>query len=185
MHKHLPKIFCFIKGYEKKYIKSIPKNIAIIYRNYNKSINKNEIIKIKKLCRKTNRKFFLSNNIKIALHLNLDGVYIPAFNKDLKINYFSKKTKFKVLGSAHNIKEIRQKELQKVNCIFLSPIFLTKKSNKFLGIHKFNSLTKYTNKKIICLGGLNKKNLNKIKLVNTYGISSVSLFKQNIKYIRF
>jgi len=77
------------------------------------------------------------------------------------------------------------KELQKVNCIFLSPIFITKKSNKFLGIHKFNNLTNYTKKKIICLGGIKKNNLKKIKLLNTYGFSSVSLFRQNIKYISF
>ncbi len=185
MHNKFPKIFCFINNYEKNYIKRLPKNIAIIYRNYKKNINKIEISKIKKLCKKTNRKFYLSNNIKIALELNLDGVYIPAFNKELKINYFNKKKKFQILGSAHNISEIRQKELQNVELIFLSPIFKTLKSNNFLGIQKFNYLSKYTKKKVICLGGINKKNLNKIKLLNTNGISSVSLFKQNIKYIRF
>ena len=185
MHDQIPKIFCFINEYEKNYIKRLPKNIAIIYRNYKKSIDKEEIIKIKNLCKKTDRKFFLANNIKIALNLDLDGVYIPAFNKELKVNFFNKKKKFKILGSAHNIFEIRQKELQKVCCIFLSPIFMTKKYNKFLGIQKFNNLTNYTKKKIICLGGIKKNNLNKIKLLNTYGLSSVSLFKQNIKYIRF
>ena len=71
-----------------------------------------------------------------------------------------------------------------MSCIFLSPIFPTKKSNNFLGIHKFNHLTNYTKKKIICLGGIKKNNLNKIKLINVYGFSSVSLFEENIKYIR-
>ena len=162
----------------------MPKNIAIIYRNYKKNINKIEITKIKNLCKKNKRKFFLSNNIKIAIKLDLDGVYIPSFNKNLRINFFIKKKKFQILGSAHNILQIRQKELQKVSCIFLSPLFPINKSNKFLGIQKFNNLTRYTNKKIICLGGIKKNNLNKIKLVNAYGFSSVSLFKKNIKYIR-
>ena len=184
MHIRLPKIFCFISNYEKNYIKRLPKNIAIIYRNYKKNINKNEISKIKNLCKKHKRKFFLANDIKTAIKFNLDGVYIPSFNKELKINFFKKKKNFEVLGSAHNILEIRQKELQNVNYIFLSPIFLTKKSDKFLGIHKFNNLTKYTNKKIICLGGIKQKNLNKIKLINAYGFSSVSLFRKNLKYIR-
>ena len=89
-----------------------------------------------------------------------------------------------ILGSAHNILEIRQKEKQRVNCIFLSPVFITKKSSKFLGIHRFNNLANYTSKKIVCLGGIKKNNLKKIKLLNTYGFSSVSLFKQNIKYIK-
>ena len=183
MHDHLPKIFCFIKDFDKKYIKRIPKNIAVIYRNYKKKINKNEIFKIKNLCKKSNRKFFISNNIKIAIQLDLDGIYIPSFNKELKINYFTKKKNFIVLGSAHNILEIRQKERQNVNCIFLSPVFITKKSNKYLGIQKFNNLTNYTSKKIICLGGMNISNLKKIKLLKTHGFASVSLFKKKIKYI--
>ena len=80
MHDQLPKVFCFIDNYKKNYIKRLPKNIAIIYRNYNKNINKTEITKIKTLCKKDRRKFFLANNVKIAIQLNLDGVYIPSFN---------------------------------------------------------------------------------------------------------
>ena len=184
MHDKLPKIFCFINDCKENYIKRLPKNIAIIYRNYKKNINKYEINKIKNICKKNKRKFFIANNIKLAIRLNLDGVYIPSFNKGLKINYFTKKKNFQILGSAHNILQIRQKERQKVSCIFLSPIFPIKKSNNFLGIQKFNNLSNYTKKKIICLGGIKKNNLNKIKLINAYGFSSVSLFEENIKYIR-
>ena len=183
MHYELPKIFCFIADYKENYIKRLNKNIAIIYRNYNKIVNKNEILKIKKLCKKNGRKFFLANNIKLALKLNLDGVYIPSFNKEIKINCYNKKKNFVVLGSAHNIYEIRIKELQRINYIFLSPLFFIKKSKKFLGIHKFNAYKNYTKKKLICLGGIKKNNLNKIKLLNAYGFASVSLFSENIKYI--
>ena len=136
MHDQLPKVFCFINNYKKSYIKRLPKNSAIIYINYNKNINKAEITKIKTLCKKDNRKFFLANNIKVAIQLDLDGVYVPSFNKELKINYFAKKKKFKILGYAHNISEIRQKENQRVNCIFLSPVFITKKSSKLSYIFK-------------------------------------------------
>ena len=183
MHDQLPKIFCFIKDYNENYIKKLNKNIAIIYRNYNKNLNKIEIKKIKKICEKNRRKFYLANNIKVALELDLDGVYIPSFNKQINVNCYSRRKKFKILGSAHNIPEIRIKELQGVNCIFLSPVFLVKKSKNFLGIHKFNALTNYTKKKVVCLGGIKKNNLNKIKLLKIYGFASVSLFNENIKYI--
>jgi hypothetical protein len=36
---------------------------------------------------------------------------------------------------------------------------------------------KKTKKKIICLGGINKKNFNQIKIINPYGIASISLFQ--------
>ena len=104
--------------------------------------------------------------------------------KNLKLIILKKKKKFLILGSAHNLKQIREKEKQNVNLIFLSPVFEVKKSKNFLGIHEFNKLSNYTNKKIISLGGLKKNNLNKIKMLNSHGFSSVSLFKQNIKYIR-
>ena len=183
MHFELPKIFSFISGYNENYIKRLNNNIAIIYRNYNKILDKNEILKIKKLCKKNGRKFFLANNIKTAIKLDLDGVYIPSFNKEIKINSYNKKKNFIILGSAHNIYEIRIKELQRVNYIFLSPVFFVKKSKKILGIHKFNRYTSYTKKKLICLGGIKKNNLKKIKLFNAYGFASISLFNQNLKYI--
>ena len=44
MHDKLPKIFCFINNYKENYIKRLPKNIAIIYRNYNKILNKMKLV---------------------------------------------------------------------------------------------------------------------------------------------
>ena len=73
-------------------------------------------------------KLYLSNNVKLALILNLDGAYIPAFNRDLRCNSYHFKKKFKIIGSAHNLKELRTKELQNVDYLFLSPLFLSKKT---------------------------------------------------------
>ena len=122
-------------------------------------------------------KLYLANNIKLALKLDLDGVYIPAFNKDYKINSYNFKKKFKILGSAHNLKEIRTKELQKVDYLFLSPLFLSKKNNTELGIYKFMNLSKKTKRRIICLGGINRDNFKKIKLIKPYGIAAISYFQ--------
>ena len=178
MHNYLPKIYYFIDEFDKEHIKKLSKNIAIIYRNYSKKTDIALIKSIKQFCSNNKRKFLLANNVKIAIRLDLDGVYIPSFNREMKINYYSKKKKFIILGSAHNLKEIRIKEKQQVNCIFLSPVFSVSKSKKILGIYKLNFLSNLTKKKIICLGGINKNNIKKIKLTNTYGISSISLFNK-------
>ena len=67
-----------------------------------------------------NIKLLLSNNFKLALKLNLNGAYIPSFNKQFyHLNYKIKKN-FMIIGSAHNLKQIRQKELQGVHKIILS-----------------------------------------------------------------
>lgn len=116
----------------------------------------------------------MANNYKLALKMDLDGVYIPSFNNDLKhLNYLKKKN-FIVLGSAHNIKEIRIKEVQKVDAIFIASLFNKKKN--FLGINKFSNLINFTKKKIIALGGINEKNLNKLRLLNINGYAGISFF---------
>ena len=80
-----------------------------------------------------------------------------------------------ILGSAHNIKEIRLKETQKVNFIFISSIF--KKNKNYLGIHNFNKLKNSTHMKVIALGGISKFNERKIYLLNCFGISGISYFE--------
>ena len=181
MHKNLPKYFYFIDKFEKDHIKNINKNIAIIYRNYSKKIDINLIKNIKAQLKKKKIRFFLANNIKIAIKLNLDGVYIPSFNKELKINSYSKKKKFLIIGSAHNVKEIRIKEKQGAQIIFISPLFKVNKMKNFLGTIKFNILSKMTDKKSIALGGINKNNVRKLFLLNAYGFASISFFKNTDK----
>ena len=132
---------------------------------------------IKKFCKLNKRKLYLANNIRLANYLDLDGAYIPAFNKNLMVNKFKLKKNFLMLGSAHNAIDIKYKEKQGVDFIFVSPLFKTKNYKRGLGIVKFNILTRLTKKKIIALGGINKKNIKSIKIANAYGFSGISYFK--------
>ena len=141
----------------------------------------NEILRLRQFCRSNNRKLYLANNIKLAINLNLNGVYIPAFNKDIGFNKFNTKKDFLILGSAHNIYEIKEKEKQGVEIIFLSPLFKTKKSNNYLDIHKFNNLQKLTNVKVIALGGINQNNYKKMRFINCFGMASISYIKMSPK----
>ena len=118
----------------------------------------------------------MSNNFKVALKLGLDGVYLPSFNNDLKHLNYPKRKNFLILGSAHNYKEIKKKELQKVDIIFIASLFNKKKT--YLGLNKFKILSKLTNKKIVALGGINEKNLKILNLLKVYGYSGISLFDQ-------
>jgi len=133
------------------------------------------------MCQKKKISFFLSNNIKLAIKLNLDGAYIPAFNTSFSHNSYSFKKKFKLIGSAHNLEEIRIKEKQNVSSIFLSSIFKNNKYKKFLGIYKFLKLMKLTKKDIVCLGGINEKNIKQVKLIGLNNIASISMFQKLLK----
>ena len=174
MHKYLKKYY-FINKFDTKFIDKQDKNTVIIYRNYNTSSKISTILKFKKYCKKRGLIFILANNVKLAINLNLDGVYIPSFNKSFSHLSYNIKKKFLIIGSGHNLKEIRHKEIQKIKLIFLSSIF--KKNNNYLGINKFKNLSNYTKLKVVALGGVNKNNLKKLKLVNSIGFAGISYFE--------
>jgi len=175
MHVNLPRKYYFINKFDTNNIGKLDKNTGIILRNYTAKINLNLIISLKKFCKKKGYKFFLSNNVQLALNLNLDGAYIPSFNKDTKHLAFSIKKKFLMLGSAHNNKQIKLKERQLVKIIFVSSIF--KKNKNYLGVNKFKLLSRLTNNKVIALGGVSNKNLKKLKLLNCFGFAGISFFE--------
>ena len=175
MHKGFPNKYYFINEFETKNIDNLDKNTGIIFRNYNLKNNLESIISLKNFCKQNGYKFFLSNNIKLALKLKLDGAYIPSFNKDTKHLSYSLTKNFIILGSAHNNKEIKIKQKQLVKIIFLSSLF--KKNKNYLGINKFRLLSKLTYLKVIALGGISNINLKKLKLLDCNGFAGISYFE--------
>ena len=149
MHNILPKQYYFIDQFDKKNIDKLKLNTGIIYRNYTKKLDKNLILELKYYCKKRKLKFFISNNFKVAHQLKLDGAIFHLLILILDILNYQLRKNFIVLGSAHNIREIRIKELQKINLIFLSSIF--KKNKNYLGMNKFGNLKKITKTELLHL----------------------------------
>tara|TARA_B100000401_G_C52657347_1_gene648463 strand:- start:66 stop:590 length:525 start_codon:yes stop_codon:yes gene_type:complete len=170
---HLNKYY-FINKFNPDHIKKLDKNISIIYRNYHSLIDINLLVKIRDFCKKNSRKFFLANNVKLAIKLDADGAYLPSFNKDFKHLNYNYKKEFLIIGSAHNIKEIRIKEKQKVKLIFISSLF--KNNKNYLGFYKFKFLSSTTKIKIIALGGINSKNIKKLKMLSLKGFAGIGFF---------
>ena len=175
MHNKILNKYYFINKFDRSHIDKQDKETTIIYRNYNQEIDKKLILSLRNYCKKKGNKFLISNNIKLAINLNLDGAYIPSFNKDKKHLSYSFKKKFILLGSAHNIYEFRTKEQQNVELIFLSSIF--KKNKNYLGFYKFKLFSLLTKKKIIALGGLSLNNLKRLNLTDSLGFAGISFFE--------
>ena len=172
--------YYFINNFDTNIINKQDDKTIIIYRNYtSKKIDEKLILKIKNYCKKKLLKFYISNEVKLAVKLNLDGVYIPSFNKNFSHLSFSYKKNFEIIGSAHNTKEIIQKENQGCTKIFLCPIFKTKKNKYFLGVTVFNLTKLHAKKDIIPLGGINDKNIKKINLCRVKSVAGISWIKKN------
>ena len=114
----------------------------------------------------------------MAKQLNLDGAYIPSFNKILFDHNLWVKKKFLIIGSAHSVNEIIIKQKQKAEIIFLSSIFKNSKNKKYLGICRFNNISNTSNKKIIALGGINMNNIKQLRMAKSYGFASISFLQK-------
>ena len=176
MHIHKLKKYYFINEFNQNHLISLNKNISFIWRNKDKETPINTLIKLRDFCKKNQRSFYISNNAKLAERINANGVYISSSNRNLNLRTNKFKKKFKILGSAHNLKEIKIKELQNIEEIFLSPLF-KKKINQQLNIFRYLKLRATTKMKDISLGGINDNNLKKLNMIKPFGFAGISYFE--------
>ena len=176
VHINNLKKYYFINEFNYTHLIDLNKNISFIWRNKDKETPIKTLIKLRNFCKKNQRRFYISNDINLAKKLNADGLYISSTNRNLTFKSISYKKRFKILGSAHNFKEIKVKELQNVSEIFLSPLFKDKK-NQRLDIYKYLNLKRSTIMRDISLGGISYKNIKKLRLIKPYGFAGISFFE--------
>ena len=144
------------------------KNIYLIYLNNNNTLlNLLDLTNIKKFCNKNNIKFYVTDNIRLAIKIGANGIYLTKdYNRML--HNFNYKKEFTILGSVHNQLEYFKKNNQKCEKFFLSPIFYNKKYsiNRILGVLKFKLISKDWKNDVIPLAGINHKNVKRSALVN-------------------
>ena len=151
----------------------------IIYRNTGKKQNINALFKFRRNCKLKKIDFIVSNDHKLMVLLDADGLYISAFNKDLRLSRF-KNSKYKIIGSIHNIKDLNLKRSQGCTYFLYSRLFKVDYKNKktFLGITKFNLFKLNRKENIVPLGGIRVSNLNKLNLVKTNAMALLSEIKK-------
>lgn len=152
------------------------KNIAIIFNNKHID-NENNFLKIKNFCKSNHIKFFIIDNLRLAIKYKLDGIILSKENRTNHHKFNNHQKNFKILGKVQNQIEIYFKIKQNCNNIILSPIFENPKYKKYsiLNVAKFNLISNNWGQKLIALGGINQKNLNKIKMTKASGIGFMRL----------
>ena len=71
-----------IKDIDLKNIKKRHK-FSIIYRNKNNTENLTELQKFRKSCKSKSIEFFVGNDLKLAVKLESDGIYLSSYNSNL------------------------------------------------------------------------------------------------------
>tara|TARA_X000000368_G_C23007574_1_gene701938 strand:+ start:627 stop:1202 length:576 start_codon:yes stop_codon:yes gene_type:complete len=172
-----------IRDIDLKNIKN-SKKFCIIYRSNKIAKNIEKLIKFRRICKAKNIEFYISNNVKLASTLKADGVYISAYNKNLGLCRL-KNSNFKIIGSAHNIKELNTKKLQRCSDIIFSRLFETfyKDKKGFLGLVKFNLFKLSIKENLTPLGGIRLYNLNKLNIVKCNSFALASEIKKKTKIL--
>jgi thiamine-phosphate pyrophosphorylase len=157
----------------------IRKKFNIIYRNQATTEKIEDIKNFRNDCKKSSVNFYIANNIKLLSKIKADGLYISANNNNLLLNGYSQKG-FKIIGAAHNQKEIDLKLKQGCEEIIFSRLFETQYPFKkgHLGIQKFNIISLRTRVELVPLGGINEKNLNKMNTVMSGSFACLSAIKK-------
>jgi len=174
-----------IRDIDLKNIKNSNK-FSIIYRSKNIAENIEKLMQFRKICKTRNIDFYVSNDLKLTKTLKADGIYISAYNKNLKITHL-RNLNFRIIGSAHNIKELNIKKLQGCSSIIFSRLFETSYKYKkgFLGVVKFNLLKLSRKENLVPLGGIKLSNLNKLSTVKCDSIAlSSEIIKKPIIFSR-
>jgi len=151
------------------------KNVSIIYYIDDfQSFNENNCKRIRNFCKKINAPFYVVNSINNVVKYKATGIYIKADNKRIILKKYNK---LKIIGSAHNRLDYFFKRNQNCNMVMLSPLFYNNKYsyNKILGTTKFRLITQGWKTDVCALGGINKTNINKVKLIKTSNIGFRSM----------
>ena len=176
------KYFFFIETIDDINLKKFKKlnKFNIIYRTKNIKDNKDKLKKFRQICKIKQVKFYIANNLYLMKELDADGLYISAYNNKNYPDLFNNK-KFKIIGSAHNLKEFIIKKKQRCSDIFFSRIFKTNYKNKetFYGLVKFNLIINNYGYNFIPLGGINSKNFKMLKNVRSEGFALSDQIKKD------
>jgi thiamine-phosphate pyrophosphorylase len=172
-----------------KIIKILPKNSAIIIREYDLDKNARAVFasKIFKSARKRpDLKILVGKDFALAKKFKADGIHFSDFDK-LPLQFYRKNSfpkNFIFSFSCHSFKSLLTLKNKGLNMVFISPIFPTTSHNeaKCLGAQNLakiavqNKKQNYFDLPLYALGGVNKENLRILKKLPLQGFGAIDYF---------
>lgn len=142
-------------------------------------------IKVKEVTSKYNVPLIINDRLDIALAIDADGLHIG--QKDLPASVARKILgKDKILGvSAATLQESLKAEKDGADYLGVGAVFSTstKKDTRDVSYETLSSITSSVNIPVVAIGGINEKNVTKLKESNIDGIAVISciLGKEDVK----
>lgn len=176
----------------KKTINSLPKNSAILIREYDLDKKNREVFanEISKAVRARGLKILIGKDIALAKKIKADGVHFSDFDK-LPLQFLQKKSfnkKFIFTFACHNFKSLLKARKIKADIAFISPVFSTEShlNAKGFGIKNLAKISLKTKRDscfhpmLYALGGISSKNIISVRKLDVSGFAAISLFSENL-----
>ena len=170
-------------------IKNLPKNSAIIIREYDLDAKSREIFaqEIIDLARPLGIKILIGKNFSLAQKLKADGLHFSDFDK-IPTQFLQKKLwpkNFIFSLAAHDLKSVLRLQKLSSDLLFISPIFPTTShvNTKNLGLKNLAKISFQTKNRsyfapnIYALGGVNLENLKSLRKLPIQGFGAIDLFQ--------
>ncbi len=142
--------------------------------NYNEMLK--QAIKIKEVCKKYKVPFIVNDNIEIAIEIEADGVHLGQLDFAVK-EARRLLGKEKIIGAtAKTIKQAIQAQNEEADYIGSGAVFgsKTKLNTLSMDLRTLKEITENVKIPVVAIGGINKKNVKKLKNTGISGIAVVS-----------
>jgi len=164
-------------------IENLPKNSAVIVREYDLSENQRLDFakKIINIAQKKSLKVFVGKDWRLAIKIKADGVHFSDHNDVRRCLWKSNRIlskKLLISYSCHSATSIKKAEKYGCDLIFYSPIFTTKThpQQKPIGSFGLRNFLSKTSIPIYALGGIDNKNIHRLGNCGIAGIGGISVF---------
>lgn len=161
-----------------RYIPFLPAGSAVIVRHTDVIEKIKLALKIKSLCRKHKVKLLLSNDVKAAIKLGLDGVHFSEKEalRQRKKTKFSTQKNFIFTSACHSLWALKRAEHANMDAVLISPVFTTRShpDSKGLGALHFQCWATQTHLKCYALGGITPKYAQRLSSSKACGFAGIS-----------
>jgi thiamine monophosphate synthase len=173
------------KSYSEKIISGLTCETGVIFFA-EEPVKKKEFLKnvepLVQICRKNRIIFIIQSSFFWARKYKANGILIDFKNKIFSnmINFNSVQETFLLAAKIHNYQEAK-KFVKNIDIVFISNVFRTKTHPKRngLGVKKFFELCVFLKNKLnFALGGVNRKNIRRLKNKNLKGFGAISCFRE-------
>ena len=188
--KNLPKMFFFTD--RKKFadifetISALPKNTAIIIREYDLSADQRLVFaqKVITVAKKKKLKVLVGKDYDLARKIGADGVHFS--DRDQKVIAKNKNHKMLLSYSCHSSASIIKSKKLNADLVFYSPIFMST-SHPDQRPAGLCALRKFVMKSVVpvyALGGVNENNIKSLINAGVAGVGGISIFKMVRTYAK-